>query len=464
MPVPASDPSLRQELRATLNLAAPLAAAQLAQIAMGATDTILLGTLGGDALAAGGLGANLFFTLMLVMAGGLTSVSILVAHARGAGKPDRIAHALRGGTILALLSAIPAMLALWSVTPLMLRIGEPDSLARAIGHYDRVLLWGMPASLILATQRGFLAAMGRPWTVMSVAVGAVVINGLLNYGLINGAFGLPRLGYIGSAAATLITLWGMAGVVAAAIRANPALKAYRLWGRIHWRSLREMVVLGWPIALTMAVETLLFSVTSLTIGLFGTTPLAAHQIALNIVSITFMIPLAASQAANVRVGFYHGAGAPRAARRAGAAAFILGVGFMGLAAAILWTIPRSIAGLYIADGAPGRAEVVALAAQLLTVAALFQVFDGAQTIAAGGLRGLKDTRLPAAAAVVGYWGVGFTVAWMLGVHGGMGAVGIWMGLAGGIASVAVLLTLRFWLLTGRMIGVELIEPHVSWQA
>jgi MATE family multidrug resistance protein len=451
------EPSLTRELGGTLKLAAPLAAAQLAQVAMGATDTVMLGGLGRDALAAGGLGSNLYFTLMLVIAGGLTSVSILVSHARGAGQPARIGVALRGGVVLALLSAIPAMLALGSVTPMLTAIGEPGPLAAAIGRYDRVLLWAMPASLILATQRGYLAAMGRPWVVMTVAVGAVGVNGFLNYGLIHGAFGFPLLGYVGSATATLITLWGMMSVIALAIRFTPALAPHRLLGRIDWRAVREMAALGWPIAFTMAVETLLFTVTSLIVGFFGATPLAAHQIALSIASVTFMVPLSAAQAANVRVGFYLGAGSPRAARQAGVAAFLLGVGFMGVAATVLWTKPELIAGLYIAPGAAGRAEVIALSGRLLTVAAFFQVFDGAQTIAAGALRGVKDTRVPAAAATIGYWGVGFTTAWLLGVRAGMGAVGIWWGLASGIAAVAVLLSLRFWLLTGRMIA-----GRVAW--
>jgi MATE family multidrug resistance protein len=393
-------PRFRQELAATIRLAAPLALAQLAQVAMGATDTVLLGTLGSDTLAAGGLGANLYFTLMIVVAGGLIAVSILVAHARGAGRHDRIGPIVRGGFLLALLSAVPPMLLLWNVHPLLTMIGEPPALADAIARYDRILLFAMPASLLMATQRNFLAAMGRPYMVMAVAVAAVVINGLLNYGLIHGAWGLPRMGYIGSATATLITLWAMMLAIALEMRFTRTLKPFRLFGQIEWHIIVEMAALGWPIAFITALEIVLFSTAAMLIGRFGATQLAAHQISMGIASVTFMVPLAITQAVNVRVGYYTGQDAPRAARRAGIAAFALGVGFMVAMAAMLLSIPDLIAGFYISGDDPARGEVIALAVRLLTVAAFFQVFDGAQTIAATAGMRVSFRPLSAPAAMV----------------------------------------------------------------
>ena len=450
-------PRFGKELGATIRLAAPLAAAQLAQIAMGATDTVLLGTLGRDGLAAGGLGANLYFTLMIIVAGGLISVSILVAHARGSGTEGRIASILRGGFLLALLSSIPPMLLLWHIEPLILAIGEPPALAHAIAQYDRILLFALPASLLMATQRGFLAAMGRPWIVMVVALAAITANGLLNYGLIHGVWGLPRMGYLGSATATLFTLWAMMAAVALAMRFTPALRMFPLIGPVDWSIVRELAVLGAPIAAIMGVEIVLFGGAALLIGRFGATQLAAHQISMSICSLTFMVPLSISQAANVRVGFFMGAAAPRAARMAAVVAFVLGVGFMGAMATILLSIPSVIAGLYITTADAHRGEVIAMAAQLLTIAAFFQVFDGAQTIGAGALRGLKDTRIPAVIAAIGYWGLGFAPAWILGVRMGYGAVGIWWGLASGLAAVALSLSVRFWLLSGRLIAAQALK-------
>jgi MATE family multidrug resistance protein len=303
--------------------------------------------------------------------------------------------------------------------------------------------------------------MGRPWIVMVVALAAITANGLLNYGLIHGVWGFPRMGYLGSATATLITLWVMMAAVALAMRLTPALRMFPLIGPIDWAIVRELAVLGAPIAAIMGVEIVLFGGAALLIGRFGATQLAAHQISMSICSLTFMVPLSISQAANVRVGFFMGAAAPRAARMAAIVAFVLGVGFMGAMATILLSIPSVIAGLYITAADAHRGEVIAVAAQLLTIAAFFQVFDGAQTIAAGALRGLKDTRIPAVVAAIGYWGLGFAPAWILGVRMGYGAVGIWWGLASGLAAVALSLSVRFWLLSGRLIAAQALKTAPS---
>jgi MATE family multidrug resistance protein len=235
------------------------------------------------------------------------------------------------------------------------------------------------------------------------------------------------------------------------MRSVPTLRQFRLIGPVDWSAVRELAALGWPISLITAVEILLFMVASLVIGMFGATALAAHQISMSFAAVTFMVPLAISQAVNVRVGFHIGAGSPRTARLAAIVGFLLGIGFMSLAATSMLTLPTAIAGLYITAGDPLRGEVIALTVRLLSIAAAFQIFDGAQTIAAGALRGIKDTRIPVLVAAFGYWAVGFVIAWGLGVRLGMGVVGIWWGLAAGLASVAILLSLRFWLLSAGLI-------------
>lgn len=461
MSAPKTVPRFGQELGATLHLAVPIATAQLAQIAMGTTDTILLGSLGRDALAAGGLGANLFFTLMIISQSTLASVGILVSHARGSGDPARIGPALRGGFALATLIAILPMLLLWQAEPILLGIGEPDALAHAISRYVRVLLLAMPAAMWMGVQRSYLSAMARPWMMMAVALVAVIVNGVLNYGLIHGAFGLPRLGYIGSCTATAITLWGQCAATALFMRLVKGLRPFRLLGAVDWRVVRELAGLGWPIAITVGAEIALFSVAALIIGTFGATMLAAHQISMNIASVTFMVPFAVAQAANVRVGFHMGGAAPRAAARAAVAAFMLGVGFMVLAAIAMLTIPHLIASIYLEANDPADAPVIDVAVRMLAIAAFFQVFDGAQTIATGALRGLKDTRVPMLAAALGYWGVGFVISWVLAFPLGMGAIGIWWGLAMGLAAVSILLAARFRVLIGRLIAAGDRESWVS---
>lgn len=438
-----------QELAATLRLAAPLALAQLAQMGMGLTDTIMLGALGRDALAGGGLGAGVYFTITTVLQGLVFGVGILVAHARGAETLDKIPAILRGGFVIATLVAVPLMVALWNVEPLLTALGEPAPLTHDVTRYLHILLFAAPASLWLAVQRSYLAAMGHTRLVMAVAVAALFANGLLNYGLIHGKFGLPEMGYLGSCVATLLAVWGMMlGTAAGMHRARASQKSD---GPIQWPVVRELLALGWPIAVTMGVETILFLVGALMMGVLGATALAAHQVALNIASLTFMVPLAVAQAANVRVGFHMGAGSPHAARRAALSAFVLGVGFMAMAAATMLTAPYQIAFLFnLRPDRPADAEVITLVVQLLAICAFFQIFDGAQTIAAGALRGLKDTRVPAMLAGFSYWAIGFPVAWILGFPMGWGPVGIWWGLAVGLAAAAVVLNTRFWRLSGRL--------------
>ena len=443
-------PTFPQEVRATLSLTLPLAGGLLSYTGMGLTDTILLGGLGRDALAAGGLAVAIFSTLTMVLHGFVASIGILVAHAQGGQKSENIPPILRAGFLLATLAAIPLMIVLWWIEPLLLAIGEPPALAEAVAAYDRILMAGVLPSLWLAAQRSYLTAMHRPRVVMMISVIALLLNGFLNYGLMHGAWGLPEMGYLGSATATMLVLWGMFAATTLVMGRDERHAAVQ--GTLKRDVIGELAALGWPIAGTYAVEILMFTVGALMMGLLGPTALAAHQVAISVASTTFMVPLAASQAANVRVGYHMGAGLPAAARRAGHAAFLLGVGFMAIMAVIMLVAPYEIARLFNLD--PGNAtdaEVIAVVVRLLAISAAFQVFDGAQTIAAGALRGYKDTRVPLVLAGFGYWGVGFPVAWVLGFPMGLGARGIWWGLAAGLAVTAFALGWRFSRLSRRLV-------------
>ncbi|TAL01595.1 MAG: MATE family efflux transporter [Rhodospirillaceae bacterium] len=447
------------EMRATLRLAAPIAAAQIAQIGMGTTDTVLLGGLGRDALAAGGLGAMLFFTILSLLQGMVSAVSILVAHARGAGDESRIAPALRAGVLVATCAALPLMAVLSQAETILRAVHEPAALAAAVSPYERILLWGTLPAMWMAVQRAYLAAMDRPQLIMTVTVTALIMNGFLNYGLMHGAFGLPNMGYVGSAMASAITLWCQMGATAVGMGRILALKRFRLWGTVEWPLVRELLHLGWPIAITIGVETMLFFAGGLLMGIVGATALAAHQISLNVAALMFMVPLGIGQAANVRVGYHTGAGAHRAARRAALAAFTLGIMFAMVSASVMVGAPRRIAllfGLNLAN--PADAEVIALAARLLLIAAAFQLADGLQTIASGILRGLKDTRTPMILAAIGYWIFGFPTAWVLGLHFGFGAIGVWVGLAFSLVMAALMLVSRFWIMSGRAIAADAAKP------
>lgn len=448
-------PTRRQELRATLNLALPLAGAQLAQMGMGLTDTILLGSVGKDALAAGGLGGSMFFMIAGLFQNVVASVAILIAHARGANETHQIDDILRAGLVLALLGTLPLAVLLWNSEPFLLWIGEPVGLAADVANYLRVIILGAPAAMVMATMRFYMSAMNHPRLILGVAIAGLFANGVLDYGLIYGAWGLPELGYIGAAAATAIVMWVIALVAAAAIWVTPALKPARLFAKINWSLFRELNRLGWPIAGMFSVETMLFLVAALLMGTFGTTVLAAHQVSIMIAATAFMVPLAIGQAANVRIGYHLGAGLPVAGRRAGFIALGLGLVVMCGTAVILVAAPYQLALLFQLDPADSDdAMVIALVVQLLSVCALFQIFDGAQAIGAGILRGYKDTRMPMILAAIGYWPIGFTIAWTLAFPLGYGPTGLWWGLASGLAAAAVLLCGRFLIISKRAIAQD----------
>jgi len=428
----------------TMRLAGPLAVAQLAQMAMGITDTVLLGTLGGDALAAGGLANSLFITVAVVLQGVLTSVSVLVSQARGARRDTEVPGLYWTGMLLTAALVIPAF-ALFSVAePLLLAVGEPPMLARDAGIYMDALRWGAPgAMLAIGLMRAFLPAIGQGGMILWVSLAASLVNGLLCYGLVHGAWGLPALGLRGPALAEVIAMSGGALAILIMVHGRPALRRFVAWRRPRLPVMGAMLRLGIPVGATFAVEAGLFLAVGLLIGLLGPVPLAAQQVALNIVSVSFMIPLAIAQAANVRVGHRVGARDIPGARRAGLVAIGLGAAFEAVSALTLLLAPDAIVGLYLDPALPANAGAITIALGLVNVAIVFQVADGVQSVASGALRGLGDTRVPFLLATVAYWGVGFPAAWLLTMRAGRGAAGAWWGLAASLMVVAVLLTLRF---------------------
>jgi MATE family multidrug resistance protein len=258
-----------------------------------------------------------------------------------------------------------------------------------------------------------------------VSIGGIGVNAVLNYGLIHGAYGLPRLGFLGSAVATTITIWLTAFALIWLLHGRARFRHFVSAARPKLPMMGELIGIGWPVAITYGVESTLFLATGLTVGVLGATALAAHQIALNVASVAFMVPLAIGQAANVRVGYWIGAGDPVAARHAGFVALGLGVAFMSLSGLVLILAPHAIVGLYLHLDDLANAATVSLAASLLGIAAVFQIVDGMQTVGSGALRGLRDTRIPMLAATFGYWGIGFPTGYWLAFHAGLGARGLW---------------------------------------
>ena len=437
------------ELRATLALAAPLAAANLAQMAMGVTDTVMVGRLGATPLAAAGLGAMLYFTGGVMLQGILSAVSPLAAHALGAGDRAAAGQIAGAGLALAMLMALPFVAALTSLDRLLLALSYDAALAAEIGRFLRAIAWGGPAFLGFAVLRSLLAALSHTRAVMAVLLVCVAGNALLNWVLIYGHLGAPALGVAGSGYASAINQWLMLAGLALCIRIMPRLAALRVL-RSAWAARRiemaNILRLGLPIGGFMGIEVGVFLAAGILMGLLGAAALGAHQLVLNCASITFMVPLGLSQAATVRVAYELGAGRALAARQAGFTALALGTLFMGATAVVLWTFPLAIIAVYVDIAEPANRDVVQIARRLIAIAALFQVVDGMQVIAAGALRGYKDTMTPMLLAAFGYWGAGFAGGWLFAFPLGYGPVGLWAGLALGLAVVALLLTLRLYLL------------------
>lgn len=443
------------ETQATLALAWPLALTNLSQHAMIITDTVILGWLSTEALAAATLGATLYWMLMAPALGVALAATPLLAQARGRGqRPGALGRGwvreMRRGARSALWAAcallVPAFALLWFGEALLRALGQDAALAALAGTYLRVLMWGLLPFCGFIVLRGFLAAMERPGPALAIAGAAVLMNVGLDWVLVFGAFGWSGLGVVGAGlASTLANTLMLAGLLLLIAR-DRRLGRFRLLGRL-WRPdpsrMSEVLRIGLPISGAMLLEIGVFSAAALAVGWFGAIAVAAHAIALQAAATTFMVPMGIGQAATARVGIFAGAGEAAAAVRAGWVAIALGAGFMVAMALLLILAREPIAWAFLDPADDQAAATAALGATLLVIAGLFQLADGVQAVAAGALRGLKDTRGPMLLAGLGYWGIGLPLGLALALAAGMEATGLWIGLAAGLGVVAVLMLGRW---------------------
>jgi MATE family multidrug resistance protein len=437
---------LISEVKASLFLAIPLAGAQLAQAATGFIDTVMMGWLGSQTLAAGGLGATAFTALLIVTTNIISAVSPLVAAAYGAGKVVAVGRVVRQGLWLAVTLAIPVMLFLWHADLVLRLLGQKESSVVLSQTYLRAIVWGFLPALGFAVLRNFVSALSEPRPVIVIMVSGTCFNVVANYVLMFGKLGLPALGLAGIGWASTLALWSMFIALTLYIMKQQRYRAYKVFHGLHQfegQVFRELVHLGLPIGILAAVETGLFTTTTILMGQLGTVTLAAHQIALQTAAVTFMVPLGISFATTIRVGQLLGAGDGVGARLAGYVGIGMSALFMSVTGVLFWTMPERIVSLYLNIHDPVNREVVHLAEALLGVAAMFQLFDGIQVSATGALRGLKDTRVPMLIGIIAYWGIGLTSGYILGLQLGLGGVGLWWGLASGLAAAAAVLTWRF---------------------
>lgn len=456
-------PVWRTEAVATLSLGWPLIVTQLAQMALSTVDVILLGRLGPEAVAAGALAVNLYNAVMLFGVGVMTAIMPMIARERG-----RMAHSVRDvrrtfrQTLwVAATLAVPSWGLLWQSNEIFALLGQDPALSHDAARILRVLMWSLLPFFAAVGLRGFFAAMERPLWTLVVGLLAVPVNALVGAVFIFGLFGAPRLGVVGAGVATLAaTSFSFVALSIVLVR-DRRFRRYRLFGRF-WRfdgvRWRDFLRLGLPIGVMVAFESTVFNAAGFLAGLFGTPTLAAHAVTLQIGALAFMIPLGLSQAVTIRVGAALGREDLRGVVLAGWTGWGLVVVVMMAIATVMIVAPDTLIGVFLDRAATGGPETFALARAFLLIAAVFQLVDGIQAMTAGMLRGLHDTRVPMLAAAVGYWGIGLTACVVLAFPLGLAGRGIWIGLALGLGSVALLLTLRWATLTRRMIATSPIRP------
>jgi len=444
----------RAELGATLTLAWPLILAQLTQMAIYSTDVLMLGRLGPEPLAASALAVNLFFMFNFTGMGLVTACAPLIAAALGERRNAvrDVRRSFRSAIHAGLLYAIPVLLILWNSHPILLLLGQDPLLSAQAARFMIILQWTLIPNLLIIIFRTLLTAVGKPEATLVVTVGGLFLNAILNWVLIFGNLGMPPLGLVGSAWASVCTTSFMAITLAVYVAVHSRTRRFYLFGRLYrpdFQRLAAIFRIGTPIAVTLAFEVSVFSVAIYLMGWIDTASVAAHAIAMQIASIAFMVPFGLSQATVIRVGLAYGAKDWRGVALAGWSSLAGAMGFMSLSAAAMWIFPSELASLFVDPANPDSARVLQLSVAFLGVAALFQLFDGAQVIGSAMLRGLQDTRVPMLFAAVGYWVVGLGSGYLLAFHGGLLGLGIWIGFALGLGVVAALMLTR-WVLRDRL--------------
>jgi multidrug resistance protein, MATE family len=428
----------RDELRSLIRLALPIVAVQVGLMMMGVVDTLMVGRVSAAALAAVALGNIYFFSVAIFGMGILFALDPIISQAVGARDDPAIARGLQRGLLLALVLAVLSLLPLLAVEPLIVLLRQPPDVVPMAAGYVHAATPGILAFLAFVVLRQTLQAMDLVRPIVLTILLANVVNVILNWVLVFGRLGFPALGPVGTGWASTLSRWTM--LIALVVLTLPHLKPYlKPAGRavLRPRPLVRMLRLGLPVGAQLELEVGAFAVVAFVMGWIGTVEMAGHQVAINLASLTFMVPVGISQAASVRVGQAIGRSAPRSARSASSAALLSGGAFMSLTAAAFLLVPGALAGLYTGDPA-----VLLIATALIPVAGVFQVFDGVQVVAAGVLRGVGDTTAPFIANLVAFWAIGMPVGLYLCFRTPMGAVGLWWGLVLALALVAFVLVVR----------------------
>ncbi len=442
------------EVKALLWLGIPMALAQLIQFSVYTVDTIMLGRVGPETLAAAALGSVVYFLLWMVGAGPVMAVSPLVSQALGADQTNqRDARMSVRMALWVIAFMFPVLLVLIIfVEKILVAAGQDPVLSKQAAIYMMALAPGWPFALFVMALRNFLAAIGKTKIPLVLITLTVLINTGLNALLIFGLLGFPRLELIGAGIASSLSYFICFLMFVIYIERDKEAREFKLFEnffRMHWDRFKEVVQLGFPISVTTIFEGMLFNACVLLMGLIGKMEVAAYQIALNVAALAFMLPFGMSMAGGVRVGLAAGAKNAQGLRRAGLANILVCIALIMIFAIPIALWPDGVAAIYLNVGEPGNQEVLALVGMFLPIAAAFMFFDATQVAANQMLRGLKDVTVPMWMTGISYWVLGFPVAWYFGLHTDVGAKGIWYGLLVGLVSASILLGGRFYWMAWR---------------
>jgi multidrug resistance protein, MATE family len=430
---------LLHEARALLRIAGPITLSQLGGVGMNTMDTIMVGPLGAEALAAAGLAASLHMAMLMVTTGTLLGMAPLVSQAYGSGDRVQCRRVLVQGLWLALALGAPMVAANLVGEPLALALGQEPGVSGLAGGYMRALAWGVPPVLLFMALRQFLEGMSLTKPAMVITFLGLAVNFVGNRVLIYGVEGwVEPMGVVGSGWSTSLVRWSMLLAMAGYILWSPGLDPLRgVRLRLQPVLLRRIVAIGGPTGAQVGLEVGFFSFAAVMMGWFGALELGTHQVTINIAATTFMFALGVSIAGSIRVGQHVGAGNRGGVRRATVLTYGFALGFMAVFALLFLLAPGALLRLYTSDP-----EIIRLGSALLVMAAAFQIFDGAQVAGFCVLRGAADTRVPMVLAALTYWGVGVPACYLLAFHSPLGPVGVWAGLCLGLAAAALLLLRR----------------------
>jgi multidrug resistance protein, MATE family len=428
-----------------MHIGFPVVIGNLLQISMSVVDTVMAGNLSPLDLAAVAVGGSLFMPIFILGAGIIMAVSPIVAQHYGRRDLHLIGKTTRQGLWLALILSIPTIFVLRNTGPVLQLLNvESEIIPLTLGYLDAIS-WGIPAMFLYLVLRYFNEGISVTKPAMYVSFIGLLFNIFGNYTLMYGKFGFPRLGAIGTGYASAIVMVVMFVALLIFTYRRKPYKRFAIFEQLRLpekRYIGELLRIGVPIGISMTMEVTMFAVIGLLIGSLGTYAVAAHQIALNFASITFMLAFGLSAAITVRVGQVMGRSGIKEARFSGFTGIILAAGFMCLTAALMFLLPGPIVSLYTDDP-----ELITGAVTLIYMAAIFQVSDGLQVSGSGALRGLKDTKVPMIVNLIAYWIIGLPLGYYIGIIRGMGTEGMWIGLIAGLTVAGILHNLRFHILT-----------------